>query len=122
MNCHATRAVLDLYAEGCLSERRAKSVAAHLAGCPVCRALAARAPAASTVRAPQSLKERLLQAAKSSRTAPVAPPKLEPRLWPTEAYGVAVAAVALLAIALAVTRAGTPDRAAVAASFLEVEP
>ena len=119
MNCHSTRAVLDLHTEGRLSERRVKAVAAHLAACPACRALEAPAPAPSAVRAPQSLKEKLLQAARSPRTAPA---KLELRLWPTEAYGVAVAAVALLAIALAVSRADVPDRSAVAASFLEVEP
>ena len=38
MNCHATRAVLDLHAEGRLTLRREKAVASHLASCAGCRA------------------------------------------------------------------------------------
>ncbi len=117
MNCHTFINVLDLFREGRLSPRRAKAADAHLASCAACRALAAPAPsAAPSARAPQSLKAKLLAAAKSGTDASLArPAKTEAsdlQLWPREARGIALAAAALLIAGLFVSIAGAPSQSA----------
>ncbi|MEQ1919375.1 MAG: zf-HC2 domain-containing protein, partial [Elusimicrobiota bacterium] len=70
MNCHATRAVLDLHTEGRLTPRREKAVAEHLASCDGCRAQMTPA-AAAAVKAPEGdFKARLAASLKTERKAP----------------------------------------------------
>ena len=121
MNCHSFKNVLDLYREGRLSPRRAKAAARHLDACAECRALAAPAKAGHSVRAPQSLKDKLLAAAKAgpaASPAPVPAPGLP--LWPSEARGIALAAAALLVVGLLVAAVGAPSQSA-AGSVVAVE-
>jgi anti-sigma factor RsiW len=111
MNCHATRAVLDLHAEGRLTPRRAKAVASHLASCPGCFALAA--PAASPVKASApDFKARLAAALKAETRASKKgdAPKLELNLWPRDLSGVAAAAAALVLIAVVIGWSGAPSQ------------
>ncbi|MDD5304684.1 MAG: zf-HC2 domain-containing protein [Elusimicrobia bacterium] len=111
MNCHATRAVLDLHAEGRLTPRRAKAVAAHLAACDACRAQTA--PTAVAAKAPaRDFKERLAAAMKAERGAPTARPanKLELALWPRDLSGIALAAAALALIAVVIGWSGAPNQ------------
>ena len=112
MNCHATRAVLDLHAEGRLTPRRAKAVAAHLASCEVCRALTA-APTAAAVKAPaRDFKERLAASMKAVRKATEKhdAPKVELSVWPRDLSGVALAAAALCLIAVVIGWSGVPSQ------------
>ena len=108
MNCHATQAVLDLHAEGRLTPRRAKSVAAHLASCPDCRA--AIAPAPTPVKAATGdFKTRLAASLKAQpKSAPASAPKLE--LWPRDLSGVALAAAALALVAFVIGWSGVPSQ------------
>ncbi len=111
MNCHATRAVLDLHAEGRLTPRRARAVDAHLASCDECRA---QAPvAAQPAKAPAGdFKARLAASLKAERRDPE--PRLDPKdelsLWPRDLSGVAVAAAALALFAVAVGWSGAPSQ------------
>jgi anti-sigma factor RsiW len=122
MNCHSFKNVLDLYAEGRLTPRRAMTAAEHLAACAACRALAAPAASPSGARAPQALKDRLRAAAKAAPSAP------EPRaasglpLWPREARGIALAALALIVVALLVAAAGLPSQSSGGAVAAVEEP
>ena len=112
MNCHTFMNVLDLYREGRLSPRRAKAAAKHLAACPECRARIepASAPAPSA-RAPQSLKEKILAAAKAGPAASSsASAATDLPLWPREARGIALAAAALLIVGFLVSAAGVPSQ------------
>jgi len=112
MNCHATRAVLDLHAEGRLTPSRAKAVAAHLASCAECGARAA-APTAVAVKAPaRGFKESLAAAMKAERKAPDArpAPSVELTLWPRDLSAVAAAAAALALFAVAVGWSGAPSQ------------
>jgi hypothetical protein len=112
MNCHSFINVLDLHREGRLSPRRAKAAARHLASCASCRALDAPLAPPPSARAPQTLKEKLLAAAKaapaefpaSSRSASDLP------LWPREARGVALAAAALLLVGVLIAATGAPSQ------------
>ena len=115
MNCHALINVSDLYAEGRLSARRAKAAEAHLASCAACRVFMEPALAAApSARAPQSLKDKLLAAAKAgpaaidAASAETAASDLP--LWPREARGIALAAAALLIAGLIVAAAGVPSQ------------
>ena len=110
MNCHATRAVLDLHAEGRLTPRREKAVADHLGSCAECRSLST--PAAAPVKAPDGdFKSRLAAALKAERKAPEhAAPRLELALWPRDLSGVAVAAAALALIAVVIGWSGAPSQ------------
>ena len=110
MNCHATRAVLDLHAEGRLTQSRAKTVAAHLASCSECRGRTA-ALTAVAVKAPAGdFKARLAAAMKTARVASAARPTPELALWPRDLSGVAFAAAALAVIALAIGWSGVPSQ------------
>lgn len=112
MNCHATRAVLDLHAEGRLTPSRAAAVAGHLASCAACRAQAAPMPAAAPGKAaPTAFKAKLLAAAKAQ--APAAHgPKIGGTLslFPRDAAGVAWAAAALALVALVAGWNGAPTQ------------
>ena len=109
MNCHATRAVLDLHAEGRLTPPREAAVAAHLASCSACRGAGEAAPAPASRRpAPSALKAKLLAAAKAERPSSSPAPALA--LFPRDAAGVAWAAAALLLVALAVGWNGAPTQ------------
>jgi len=111
MNCHATRAVLDLYAEKRLTVSREKAVSSHLASCAECRSLTT--PAAAPIKAPTSdFKTRLAAAIKAERkeAAPRPEPKLELNLWPRDLSGVAFASIALAAVALAIGWSGVPTQ------------
>jgi anti-sigma factor RsiW len=115
MNCHAFINVSDLHAEGRLSPRRAKAAEAHMAACAACRVFMEPAfAAASSMRAPQSLKDKLLAAAKAGpaangeSSAETAASDLP--LWPREARGVALAAAALLIVGLIVAAMGVPSQ------------
>lgn len=114
MNCHSVRNLLDLHAEGRLTLRRQAAVAAHLAACAACRALAAPAAAPSGVRAPAALKAKILAEARAARgAAAVAPEKRSApglELWPREATGVAVAALALGLLAACLGWSGVPSQ------------
>jgi len=111
MNCHATRAVLDLHAEGRLSPRRTQSVLAHLASCASCTAEAApiAAPAAASTG---DFKARLAAAMKAARREParISDSNVELPLWPRDLGGVAVAAAGLALIALVVGWSGAPSQ------------
>lgn len=111
MNCHATRAVLDLHAEGRLTPRRAESVDAHLASCAECRA---QSPvAAQPAKGPVGdFKARLAAAMKAGRKAPEArpAPAAALSLWPRDLSAVAVAAAALALFAVAVGWSGAPSQ------------
>jgi len=111
MNCHATRAVLDLHAEGRLTAGRTKSVDAHLASCAECRARTT-APTAVAVPAPsRAFKERLAAAMKAERKAPKASrPEPELNLWPRDLNGIALAAAALALVALGIGWSGVPSQ------------
>lgn len=111
MNCHATRAVLDLRAEGRLTPRRARAVDAHLASCSDCRARVS--PAASPVKAPAGdFKARLAASLKAERRTPEPRPAPAPALdlWPRDFSGVAVAAAALALIAVVIGWSGAPSQ------------
>lgn len=111
MNCHATRAVLDLHAEGRLTPRRERSVTEHLASCADCRTRTAPA-AAATPSASSDLKARLAAAMKADRRAPEARPSPAAplNLWPRDLTGVAVAAAALALIAVSIGWSGVPSQ------------
>ena len=111
MNCHSTRAVLDLLAEGRLKQRRASAASVHLASCASCRALAA--PAAAPCKpVAADFKARLASSLKAARTAPAAAPAaaLELSLWPREFHGVALAAAALALVAVIIGWSGVPSQ------------
>lgn len=109
MNCHATRAVLDLHAEGRLTAGRAKSVAAHLASCADCSSAASPSPVPSSpAAATADYKARLAAAMKSAKQAPATEPALN--LWPRDLNGVAVAAAALALVALGIGWSGVPSQ------------
>lgn len=111
MNCHATRAVLDLRAEGRLTPRRARAVDAHLASCSDCRAQVS--PAASPVKAPAGdFKARLSASLKAERRTlePRPAAKVELNLWPRDLSAVAAAAAALALIAAVIGWSGAPSQ------------
>ncbi len=111
MNCHSTRAVLDLHAEGRLTPRRASAVAAHLESCAACRAPAA--PAAAPAKpAAADFKARLASSLKAARKAsePALDGALKLPLWPSEFYGVALAAGALALVAVIIGWSGVPSQ------------
>jgi anti-sigma factor RsiW len=118
MNCHATRAVLDLHAEGRLTPRREKAVAAHLATCAVCSAQAATEPYGEGVSLPRAVgkgppdfKSRLAAAMKAERKAPKnEAPRPTLNLWPRDFSGVAFAAAALALVALVIGWSGVPSQ------------
>lgn len=112
MNCHSTRAVLDLHGEGRLSPGRAAALEKHLAGCAACRALAAPAPVSVAAAAPAGLKARLLAAAKKETPVDEPRPKIGGTLslLPRDAFSVAVAAAALGLIALGLGWNGAPNQ------------
>ena len=109
MNCHSFDNIRDLHAEGRLSPRRAAAAAAHLASCAECRAKAAPVAAPSGARAPLSLKEKLLAAAKEAPKEP-APSRAALPLWPAEARGIALAAAALAVVGLLIAATGVPSQ------------
>ncbi len=110
MNCHATRAVLDLHAEGRLTPRRAKAVAAHLASCPACFELSSPIAPALAKKLEPAFKHRLAAALKAGRGAPEPVPALALPLWPRDLSGVAVAAAALALIAVGIGWSGVPSQ------------
>ena len=74
MNCIAINAILDLFTDDLLTPARRGAVERHLKECKHCANVASsvRVPKGSSVKAPESLKERLRQAA--SRAAATAAP------------------------------------------------
>jgi anti-sigma factor RsiW len=124
MNCHSFNNVLDLYREGRLSPRRAQAAEKHLASCPACRSLAHRADSASpSPRAPQSLKDKLVAAARVGNAAPAAAGAAgDLSLWPREARGIALAAAALLIVGLIVAVSGAPSQSSGGAVAAVEEP
>jgi anti-sigma factor RsiW len=117
MNCHATRAVLDLHAEGRLTPRRESAVTAHLASCAECTALTTE-PYGEEVslphavgKGPAAFKHRLAAALKAERAAPEGEASVpELRLWPRDFSGVAAAAAALALIAVIIGWSGVPSQ------------
>lgn len=107
MNCHAIRAVLDLHAEGRLTPKRAKAVAAHLESCAECRAQTTAPTVAAVKAAPRDFKERLAASLKAPR---VEAAESSVRLLPRDLSGVAYAVVALLLVALAIGWSGVPSQ------------
>jgi hypothetical protein len=123
MNCHSFINVHDLYAEGRLSPRRARAVAAHLSSCASCRAAASPAPsAAPSARAPEDFKARLRAAARGASVAAPHAPSTGLLLWPREARGIALAAVLLAAVALLAHLSGVPSQSPSAAVAAAEEP
>ena len=112
MNCHSTRAVLDLHAEGRVTPARAKAVAAHLKACAECRSFAAPPPASAPVKLPTGdFKARLaasLKTARKSAAEPAPAPSLE--LWPRDLTGVALASVALALVAVLIGWSSVPSQ------------
>ena len=110
MNCHATRAVLDLHAEGRLTTSRAQAVAAHLKSCAECRAFAAPAPVPAPVQS-GDFKVRLAATLKKERKSSSAPvPAMKLELWPRDLSGVALAAAALALVAFVIGWSGVPTQ------------
>lgn len=108
MNCFATLAVLDLFAEELLTPARRAQVERHLSSCPSCAAKAAglRAPRAAAVAAPAGLKSRL-------RAALSSPENLKVGLGPTFKFSAgdcrgAVLALAVFSLSLLALHALTP--------------
>jgi anti-sigma factor RsiW len=120
MNCHSLINVLDLYGERRLTLRRAAAAAAHLASCAACRARVAPAAAPSSARAPQSLKEKILAAAKAAPAESAPPARSGLSLWPRETRGIALAAAALAFVGLLIAAAGSPSQSS-GDSFAAVE-
>jgi len=111
MNCHATRAVLDLHMEQRLTPRREKAVMAHLASCAVCAPLATLAAPALEGVPEAGFKHRLAAAMKAARkTTEPAAPRLELALWPRDFSGVALAVAALVLIAMITGWSGAPSQ------------
>ena len=112
MNCHATRAVLDLHAEGRLTPRREKSVVAHLASCTDCRSLSAPAAAVPLKVPAGDFKTRLAASMKAARKSPEprSAPTLELNLWPRDFSGVAIAAAALALVAFIIGWSGVASQ------------
>lgn len=112
MNCHSTRALLDLYLEQRLNPGRAAALERHLGGCAACRALSAPAPVTLAAAAPAGLKARLLAAAKKEAPAAEPRPKIGGTLslLPRDVFSVAVAAAALAVIALGLGWRGAPNQ------------
>ena len=112
MNCHATKAVLDLFTEGRLTPRRASAVEAHLASCADCRgAMQPLAPA--TAPASSDFKSRLavtLKAQQRKKSETGLTPQAELTLWPRDFSAVALAAVALCLIAAMIGWSGMPSQ------------
>ncbi|MDP3541192.1 MAG: hypothetical protein Q8T11_01840 [Elusimicrobiota bacterium] len=109
MNCHATRAVLDLHAEGRLTSRREQAVANHLASCAGCRALTALAPAAALPPS-SDFKARLAAAMKAEKKSPTVREEPALNLWPRDLSGVALAALALAFLAAGIGWSGLPSQ------------
>lgn len=109
MNCHATRAVLDLHAEGRLTPRREKSVSEHLASCADCRGLTATAGAAAPLPS-SDFKARLAAAMKAENKSPSARTEPALNLWPRDLSGVALAALALALLAAGIGWSGVPSQ------------
>lgn len=112
MNCHGTRALLDLYLEQRLNPGRAAALERHLGGCAACRSLSAPAPVSVAAAAPSGLKARLLAAAKQEGPAGEPRPKIGGTLslLPRDLFSVAVAAAALAVIALGLGWHGAPNQ------------
>lgn len=112
MNCHSTRALLDLHAEGRLTPGKTSAVGRHLESCAACRAVAAPVAAPAGERpAPAGLKARLLAAAKdASARTPAPAPARALSLFPRDAAAVAFAAAALTVIALGLGWKGAPSQ------------
>lgn len=106
MNCHSTRAVLDLHAEGRLTPKRAKAVDAHLAACAACRESARPAAAPAAAAAPKDFKSRLAASMKAAKPLPA----LELSLWPRDFSSVALAAAALFLIGAVIGWSGAPSQ------------
>jgi len=108
--CWSTRNLLDLYADGRLTEGAAARIAAHLKACETCRleAEAHRAlPAefAEKVEVPAGLAEAILKKVEAGESAA---PRLEmPRLEPAQALAALYLAVVVGGHALP----GTPSQA-----------
>ncbi len=119
MNCHATRAVLDLHTEGRLTPRRANAVTEHLASCAECRKQVLL-PAAPVKALAGDFKARLAAAMKAERTVPKPEPKLELALWPKDFSGVALTAAALVLIAVVIGWSGVPSQRDLSGDDLEL--
>lgn len=110
MNCHATRAVLDLHVEGRLTSARATAVALHLEGCADCRVFAAPAPAVAPGKlATSAFKAKLAAAVKAERPSPTAPARAL-SLFPRDATAIAFATAAVTMIALGLGWNGAPNQ------------
>ena len=121
MNCHATRAVLDLHAENRLTPRREQAVTAHLASCAECRALGSSTTTRAPLKSPTGdFKARLAASLKNARKAPEPRPEPELALWPRDLSGVAFAAAALAAIALVIGWSGVPSQRDIGGDDLEL--
>lgn len=120
--------ILDLlpaYALDALDEEEAAQVASHLADCAGCRAelrayqevtVALTLAAATPVSAPPALEQRLMQRVRQAERAPRAPraaprPSLLERWLSSQAFRIAVPAVALIALIVAVALVAQPARA-----------
>ena len=111
MNCHATRAVLDLHAEGRLTPGRAKSVAEHLKSCADCRKFAVVPDAPSVLSAGKDFKARLAASLKAQRTeTPAAAHAPHIQLWPRDLTGVALASAALILVSAIIGWSGVPSQ------------
>ncbi len=108
MNCHATRAVLDLHAEGRLTPGRAKSAEAHLKTCAECRAAAAPLPAPKASKGPGADFKAKLAASLKKEAPAAAAPRLS--LWPRDLNGVLWAAFALGLVAASIGWSGAPSQ------------
>lgn len=110
MNCHAVRAVLDLYQEGRLTARRGTRVSAHLDTCADCRKLAVPSAAPKAAPAGKDFKAKLAASLKKAAEAPTPAPARDLPLWPRDLAGVAWAAAALAVVALAIGWSGVSSQ------------
>ncbi|MGH2561826.1 MAG: anti-sigma factor [Thermomicrobiales bacterium] len=113
MTCEETRELLDLYALGALDDAEARSVAAHLEGCPACRKDLAHAETtvaqmplalatASRLELPPDLRTRVLASATEASRAPSGAVASVPTLHPASTPSVAWFNRRRLAVAAAV--------------------
>ena len=112
MNCHATRAVLDLLAEGGLSPRRESAARAHLDSCSACRAHATPAAKPSSAGGPSGAWKAKLKASLADASAGRVHTGagMDLSLWPRDVRGVLFAALALALVAVFAGWSGAPSQ------------
>jgi len=99
MDCHATREILEEYRRGELPPDRARTVEAHLAGCPACRALRENDDQLGALL--RQLPRTPVPAALDRQVRALGLPARRPRAWLRRPWVVAALAALVVAAVLA---------------------